>query len=121
MPRHRHQEWLKFLRLIDRRRPSTSSLHLIVDNYATHKHPEVQKWLACNAIRVPHALHARPAASWLNMVERLFRDITDKRIRRDSFTSVQELERPSIPTSPSTTSIPSHSSGPPAQRTSWPR
>ena len=89
-PRHRHGEWLKFLRLIDRSTPKHLSLHLIVDNYATHKHPDVQKWLA----RHPRfVMHFTPtSASWLNMVERFFRDITDKRIRRDSFTSVQELE-----------------------------
>jgi transposase len=89
-PRHRHGEWLKFLRLIDRRTPKHLSLHLIVDNYATHSHPEVQKWLA----RHPRfVMHFTPtSASWLNMVERFFRDITDKRIRRDSFTSVAELE-----------------------------
>jgi len=89
-PRHRHSEWLKFLRLIDRRTPKHLSLHLIVDNYATHSHPDVQKWLA----RHPRfVLHFTPtSASWLNMVERFFRDITDKRIRRDSFTSVAQLE-----------------------------
>ena len=84
-PRHRHNEWLKFLRLIDRETPKHLSLHLIVDNYATHNHPEVKKWLA----RLPRfAIHFTPtSASWLNMVERFFRDITDKRIRRDSFLS----------------------------------
>jgi transposase len=89
-PRHRHDEWLKFLRLIDRRTPKHLSLHLVVDNYATHSHPDVQKWLA----RHPRfVMHFTPtSASWLNMVERFFRDITDKRIRRDSFTSVTELE-----------------------------
>lgn len=66
------------------------SLHLIVDNYATHSHPDVQKWL----LRHPRfVMHFTPtSASWLNMVERCFRDFTDKRIRRDSFTSVTELE-----------------------------
>lgn len=88
--RHRHGEWLKFLRLMDRRTPKHLSLHLIVDNYATHCHPDVQKWLA----RHPRfVMHFTPtSASWLNMVERFFRDITDKRIKRDSFTSVAELE-----------------------------
>jgi transposase len=89
-PRHRHTEWLKFLRLINRSTPRHLGLHLVVDNYATHSHPEVQKWLA----RHPRfVMHFTPtSASWLNMVERFFRDITDKRIRRDSFTSVAELE-----------------------------
>jgi len=89
-PRHRHSEWLKFLQLINRRTPKHLSLHLIVDNYATHSHPEVQKWLAKHPRFVMH--FTPTSASWLNMVERFFRDITDKRIRRDSFTSVAELE-----------------------------
>jgi transposase len=89
-PRHRHVEWIKFLRLIDRRTPKHLSLHLIVDNYATHSHLDVQKWLAKHPRFVMH--FTPTSASWLNMVERFFRDITDKRIRRDSFTSVAELE-----------------------------
>ena len=89
-PRHRHSEWLKFLRLIDRRTPKHLSLHLIADNYGTHSHPKVQKWLASHP---RFFMHFTPtSASWLNMVERFFRDITDKRIRRDSFTSVAELK-----------------------------
>ena len=89
-PRHRHDEWLKFLRLIERKTPKHLGLHLIVDNYATHSHPDVQAWL----VKHPRfVMHFTPtSASWLNMVERFFRDITDKRIRRDSFTSVAELE-----------------------------
>ena len=88
-PRHRHLEWLKFLRQIDRETPSEKALHLIVDNYATHKHPAVRKWLA----RHPRFhLHFTPtSASWLNMVERFFRDITTERLRRGVFTSVPEL------------------------------
>ncbi len=89
--RHRHEEWLKFLQLIDRKTPKHLQLHLIVDNYATHKHPEVQQWLA----RHPRfVMHFTPtSASWLNMVERFFRDISENRIKRDSFTSVAELEQ----------------------------
>jgi transposase len=89
-PRHRHIEWLKFLRLIERSTPKHLTLHLIADNYATHNHPEVKKWLA----RHPRfVMHFTPtSASWLNMVERFFRDITEKRIRRDAFASVAELE-----------------------------
>ena len=87
---HRHQEWLRFLKKIDCNTPKTKELHLIVDNYATHKHPDVLAWLA----RHPRFhIHFTPtSASWLNMVERFFRDITDKRIRRGVFTSVAELE-----------------------------
>jgi transposase len=87
--RHRHTEWLKFLRKIDRETPKDKELHLICDNYATHKHPVVQEWLG----KHPRLnMHFTPtSASWLNMVERFFRDITDKRIRRGVFTSVAEL------------------------------
>ncbi|WP_409054624.1 IS630 family transposase [Variovorax sp. GrIS 2.14] len=89
-PQHRHEEWLNFLRLIQRQTPRHLELHLIVDNYGTHKHPQVQAWLA----RHPRfVMHFTPtSASWLNMVERFFRDISENRIRRDSFASVAELE-----------------------------
>jgi len=87
---HRHQEWLRFLKTIDRKTPKTKELHLIVDNYATHKHPEVLAWLAKHP---RFHIHFTPtSSSWLNMVERFFRDITDKRIRRGVFASVSELE-----------------------------
>ena len=87
---HRHQEWLRFLKIIDRQTPKDKQLHLIVDNYATHKHPEVKAWLAKHP---RFQMHFTPtSSSWLNMVERFFRDITDKRIRRGVFTSVSELE-----------------------------
>jgi transposase len=73
--RHRHQEWLKFLRLIDQAIPPNRKLHLICDNYATHKHPKVQRWLA----RHPRFhLHFTPTSAWwLNMVERFFRDLEE--------------------------------------------
>lgn len=89
MPRHRHQEWIKFLKLIDESTPDDLDLHLIVDNYATHKHPKVKTWLK----RHPRFhMHFTPtASSWLNMVERWFREITDKRIRRGAFHSVKQL------------------------------
>jgi len=89
MPRHRHQEFLKFLRLLNRQTPPELDLHLILDNYATHKHPNVLRWLK----RHPRFhLHFTPtSSSWLNRVERWFREITDKRIRRGVFRSVQEL------------------------------
>ena len=89
MPRHRHQEWIKFLKLIDEQTPAELDLHLIVDNYATHKHPDVQKWL----MRHPRFhMHFIPtSSSWLNLVERWFRQITDRRIRRGVFKSVQQL------------------------------
>ncbi|AGW95483.1 endonuclease DDE [Ralstonia pickettii DTP0602] len=87
--RHRHTEWLKFLRKIDRETPKDKTLHLIADNYATHKHPAVQDWLAKHP---RFNMHFTPtSASWLNMVERFFRDITTERLRRGVFTSVPEL------------------------------
>jgi transposase len=89
MPRHRHQEFIRFLKQIDTQTPAGLDLHLIVDNYATHKHPRVKSWFK----RHPRFhLHFTPtSSSWLNMVERWFREITDKRIRRGSFGSVPEL------------------------------
>ena len=89
LERHRHQEWLKFLRLIDQTIPPDRELYLICDNYATHKHPKVQRWLA----RHPrfHVHFTPTSASWLNMVERFFRDLTNNRLRRGVFRSVEEL------------------------------
>ena len=87
--RHTHVEWLKFLKKIHRETPPDKALHLIADNYATHKHPNVQKWLAKHP---RFHMHFTPtSASWLNMVERFFRDITTERLRRGVFTSVPEL------------------------------
>ena len=87
--RHTHIEWLKFLRQIDRETPKDKTLHLIADNYATHKHPAVQAWLAKHP---RFNMHFTPtSASWLNMVERFFRDITTERLRRGVFASVPEL------------------------------
>jgi len=87
--RHTHAEWLKFLRKIDRETPKDKMLHLIADNYATHKHPTVQAWLDKHPRFVMH--FTPTSASWLNMVERFFRDITTERLRRGVFTSVPEL------------------------------
>ena len=89
MKRHRHQEWIKFLQLIDQQTPADLELHLIVDNYATHKHPRVKAWLK----RHPrfHVHFTPTASSWLNLVERWFRELTEKRIRRGTFGSVAEL------------------------------
>src|SRR5450755_4143410 len=87
--RHTHTEWLKFLRKIDRETPKGKTLHLVADHYATHKHPAVQEWLAKHP---RFNMHFTPtSASWLNMVERFFRDITVNRLRRGVFTSVPEL------------------------------
>ena len=87
--RHRHGEWLKFLKQIERETPKDKTLHLIADNYATHKHPVVQEWLGKHP---RFHMHFTPtSASWLNMVERLFRDISENRLRRGVFTSVSDL------------------------------
>jgi transposase len=87
--RHRHIEWLDFLRQINRETPQGKTLHLICDNYATHKHPVVKQWLAEHP---RFHVHFTPtSASWLNMVERFFRDITTERLRNGVFRSVPEL------------------------------
>ena len=89
MPQHRHQEWIEFLELIDRETPADKEIHLIADNYATHKHPNVQQWLTDHP---RFHVHFTPtSASWLNMVERFFRDLTQKRLRRGNFTSLPDL------------------------------
>ena len=87
--RHRHEEFLKFLRQIDRQTPPELALHLIVDNYGTHKHAHVRRWLAKH--RRFHLYFTPTSSSWLNLVERWFAEITRKRIRRGSFGSVAEL------------------------------
>jgi transposase len=87
--RHRHQEWLKFLRVIDEVTPGDQEIHLIADNYATHKHPRVQKWLARH--RRFHMYFTPTSSSWLNMVERFFRDLTANRLRRGVFRDAEEL------------------------------
>jgi transposase len=90
MKRHRHREFVNFLKLIDKSTPAGLDLHLIVDNYATHKTPAVKRWLKTHT---RFHLHFTPtSASWLNMVERFFGEITRKRIRRGVFKSVAELE-----------------------------
>lgn len=89
LPRHRHSEFLTFLKTIDTNVPDDLQVHLILDNYATHKHPNVRAWLA----RHPRFhLHFTPtSSSWLNLVERWFRELTDKALRRGVFRSVPEL------------------------------
>jgi len=87
--RHRHQEWLKFLGLLDQAMPPYLDLHLIADNYATHKHPKVQRWFQHHP---RFHMHFTPtSASWLNMVERFFRDLTQNQLRLGVFRDVEEL------------------------------
>jgi putative transposase len=88
-PRHRHQEYLGFLREIEKNVAETLDVHIIVDNYATHKHPRVKRWLAA---RPRFHVHFTPTyASWLNQVEIWFNRITQQAIRRGTFRSVKEL------------------------------
>jgi transposase len=90
LPRHRHQEFLRFLRRIDRTVPKELDVHIVLDNYGTHTHEAVRNWLEA---RPRYHLHFTPtSASWLNLVERFFAEITDRRIRRGTFHSVAELE-----------------------------
>ncbi len=89
LPRHRHTEFLKFLRTIDAEVPKGLQIHMILDNYSTHKHENVKKWLAKHP---RFHLHFTPtSSSWLNMVERFFGKLTDKAIRRGVFQSVPDL------------------------------
>lgn len=89
LPRHRHQEFLRFLRRLDREFPRDIDLHLILDNYGTHTHSKVTAWLGKHP---RFQLHFTPTgASWLNLVERWFRELTDKRLRRGAFRSIAEL------------------------------
>lgn len=89
MPRHRHQEWLKFLRLIDKQTPKALDLHLIIDNYGSHKHPKVKRWMRRHPRFHQHFIPT--SSSWLNLIERWFRELTTKRIRRGTFQNTGAL------------------------------
>jgi transposase len=87
--RHTHAEWLKFLKHIDQETPQDLELHLVIDNYATHKHPKVLRWLKKHP---RFHMHFTPtSSSWMNMVERFFRDLSEDVVRNGSFESVKEL------------------------------
>ncbi len=88
--RHRHQEFLKFLQRLDQEFPGQVPLHLVLDNYGTHKHPKVQAWLKRHPRFIPHFVPT--SSSWLNLVERWFRELTSKSVRRGSFYSVDDLQ-----------------------------
>jgi len=89
LPRHRHEEFLKFLRKIEREVPKGLAIHMILDNYGTHKHADVVQWLAKHP---RFHLHFTPtSSSWLNLVERWFRNLSDKALRRGVFGSVPAL------------------------------
>ena len=90
-PRHRHQEFLRFLRRLDSEFPDTMELHLILDNYGTHGHERVRRWLAKHPRFVLHFIPT--SSSWLNLVERWFEELSQKAVRRGAFRSVADLER----------------------------
>ena len=87
--KHRHQEWLKFLRMIDQTVAADKEIYLICDNYSTHKHERVQRWL--EAHKRFHVRFTPTSSSWLNMVERFFRDLTQNRLRRGVFQDLEQL------------------------------
>jgi len=89
--RHRHQEFLKFLKRLDQEFPQELKLHVVLDNYGTHKHPRVQSWLKRHPRFVPHFIPT--SSSWLNLIERWFGELTGKQIRRGVFVSVAELQQ----------------------------
>jgi len=89
--RHRHQEFLKFLRQLDHEFPGAVPLHLVLDNYGTHKHPKVRAWLKRHPRFIPHFVPT--SSSWLNLIERWFGELTGKRVRRGSFGNVDELQQ----------------------------
>ena len=89
--RHRHQEFLKFLKRLDSEFPGEVKLHVVMDNYGTHKHPRVQRWLKRHDRFIPHFVPT--SSSWLNLVERWFAELTGKRIRRGVFVSVEDLQK----------------------------
>jgi transposase len=101
-PRHTHRQWLAFLKHLDKQTPADLTLHLIIDNYATHKHPKVKSWIAWRNARrggrddgrARFVLHFIPtSSSWMNLVERFFRDLTEDAVREGSFASIAELVR----------------------------
>jgi transposase len=87
--RHRHQEWLRFLRMIDQTVPADKQIYLICDNYATHKHPRVERWL--DRHKRFHVRFTLTSASWLNRIERFFRDLTANQIRRAVSQDLEQL------------------------------
>jgi transposase len=89
--RHRHQEFLRFLRRLDEEFPAGKTLHLILDNYGTHRHPKVRQWLAKHPRFVLHFIPT--SSSWLNLVERWFAELSQKAVRRGTFQSVEDLEQ----------------------------
>ena len=117
MPPHRHQEWIKFLKQIDQQTPADLDLHLIADNYGTHKHPKVKNWLKRHPRFHRHLIPT--SSSWLNLLERWFREITDKRIRRGVFHSAAELTAAIMTYIAQHNENPGPLHGPPRPKTFW--
>jgi DDE superfamily endonuclease len=117
--RHRREEFLKFIRAGDTEVPRGLAVHVILINYATHMHPNVLAWL----VKHPrfHQYFTPTSWSWLNLVERRLRELTDRAIRRDVFHSVPDRSPRSRSTWRATTTNPDPSSGPPQQNLSWPK
>ena len=117
--RHRAAEFLNFLKEIDAQVPDGLDVHIVMDNYATHKTPKIKAWLA----RRPHYhVHFTPtSASWINQVERWFAELTRKRLRRGVHTSVRQLQADIRSSSIGTTKTPSPSNGPSPPTKYWPR
>ena len=119
MPTHTHQDWIRFLKLIHKQTPGDKDIHLILDNYSAHKTPEVWAWLKKHSC---FHLHFTPtSSSWLNQVERFFRDLTDKCVRRGVFTMFANWSNPSRTTSLNTTASSSRIFGQPKPATFWKR
>ena len=87
---HRHQEFLQFLKKVERQTPKDQQIHIVLDNYATHKHPKILEWITRKKRIFLHFIPT--SSSWLNLVERFFGMLTEKQLRRGVFTSVKELE-----------------------------
>ena len=117
--RHRHREFIRFLNAVEREGAAGKLVHVVLDNYATHKHPKVLAWLS----RHPRStFHFTPtSASWLSAVENFFSKMPRQRIRRGVSTRSPTCRPPSMPISPSTTPAPNRSSGPNPPTPSWPR
>ena len=119
MQRHRHQEFIRFLNRVERDVPAGKLIHVVLDNYATHKHPKVRAWLDRHARWTFH--YTPTSASWLNAVEGFFAKLTRRRLQRGVFHSLVELQAAINRYLAEHNQAPSRSSGPPSQRRSWPR
>ena len=118
---HPGADVLRFFKQIDASVPRGLGVHVVLDNLSAHSTPEIAKWLAHKDRRRWHLHYTPTSSSWLNLVERWFKELTDKRLRRGVFTSVADSPTPSPPGPNTGTTIPSHSSGKPPPKTSSPK